>query len=179
MWPFFSQCKYSLISLIWDLPFDCHLSLNLAQSLSPLLLFLPLFSVLRAWSCALFIPTFLLRTSSLKIKSQISSYLFAFSCKIVHCHSQALPTIWQRSQNNQCTDLIIKIDFHKEQLICDGIKLIQILRHKSTFHHLQIRQLLHQMHLVIGRRLFIHAIQSLYKIHCGLLLHNVVCNWSC
>ena len=45
------------------------------QSSSSPLLFLPLFSMTRAWSCALFTPTSLPRTSLLRIKSRISLYL--------------------------------------------------------------------------------------------------------
>ena len=77
MWPLFSQYKHSLVSLNWDLFLDYELPLNF-RSLGPLLPPLLLFSVTKAWSCALSIFASLLRISSLKIKSQISSYLSLF-----------------------------------------------------------------------------------------------------
>ena len=53
-----------------------------------------------------------------------------------------------------------------------------MLSYKSAFCLLQIEQLLYQMHLIVSRRLFIHAKQSHYQIHCGIFFHNIVRNWS-
>ena len=49
------------------------------------------------------------------------------SCRITYCHPPCLPTVWQRSQNDQCIDLIIKINFYRRQLICDSVKFVQML----------------------------------------------------
>ena len=82
-WPLFLQWNHSLVSLNWDLSLDCDLPLNF-QSLGPLLLPLLLFSMTKAWYCALSIFASLLQTSSLKIKSRISSYLsFLFPAELL------------------------------------------------------------------------------------------------